>query len=74
MLPGKRIPTHPGEILSEVFLKPLAVTQVALAEHLHIPIQRVNELWTFGSKCNRLRYSHQGEATGAAWRGGGVDA
>lgn len=44
MLPRKRIPTHPGEILSEEFLKPLELTQVALAEHLHIPIQRVNEL------------------------------
>ena len=30
MLPRKRIPTHPGEILSEEFLKPLGVTQVAL--------------------------------------------
>lgn len=44
MLPRKRVPTHPGEILSEEFLKPLEVTQVALADHLRIPIQRVNEL------------------------------
>lgn len=44
MLPRRRTPTHPGEILSEEFLKPLGVTQVALAEHLDIPVQRVNEL------------------------------
>ena len=44
MLPKNRIPTHPGEILLEEFLKPLGVSQVALAEHLDIPIQRINEL------------------------------
>lgn len=44
MLPRKRTPTHPGEILSEEFLKPLEVTQVALAEHLGVPVQRINEL------------------------------
>lgn len=44
MLPRRRIPTHPGEILSEEFLKPLGITQVALAEHLGVPVQRINEL------------------------------
>ena len=44
MLPNKRTPTHPGEILSEEFLKPLGVTQVKLAEHLAVPVQRINEL------------------------------
>jgi addiction module HigA family antidote len=44
MLPKNRIPTHPGEILLEDFLKPLGVSQVALAEHLGIPVQRINEL------------------------------
>lgn len=44
MLPRKRVPTHPGEILLEDFLKPLEVTQVALAEHLGVPVQRINEL------------------------------
>lgn len=44
MLPRKRTPTHPGEILSEEFLKPLGVTQVALAGHLGVPVQRINEL------------------------------
>ena len=44
MLPRNRIPTHPGEILLEDFLKPFGVSQVALAEHLDIPVQRINEL------------------------------
>ncbi len=44
MIPKNRIPTHPGEILREEFLVPLEITQVALAAHLGIPVQRVNEL------------------------------
>lgn len=44
MLPKKRIPTHPGEILNEDFLKPLGMTQVALAAHVGVPVQRINEL------------------------------
>lgn len=44
MLSKNRIPTHPGEILLEDFLKPMGVSQVALAEHLGIPVQRINEL------------------------------
>lgn len=44
MLPEGRIPTHPGEVLSEEFLKPLGLTQVALAQHLAVPVQRINEL------------------------------
>ena len=44
MLPKKRTPTHPGEILSEEFLKPLGISQVKLAEHLGVSVQRINEL------------------------------
>ncbi len=44
MIPENRIPTHPGEILLEEFLKPLDLTQVALVKHLGIPTQRVNEI------------------------------
>ena len=44
MLPQNRVPTHPGEVLSEEFLKPFGLTQVALAAHLGIPVQRINEL------------------------------
>jgi addiction module HigA family antidote len=44
MSPENRIPTHPGEILSEEFLKPFGVTQVAFAKHIGVPVQRINEL------------------------------
>lgn len=44
MLPKNRIPTHPGEILSEEFLKPMGITQVALAKHIGVSTQRINEL------------------------------
>ena len=44
MIPKNRIPTHPGEILLEEFLKPLEITQVAFAKHIRVPVQRVNEI------------------------------
>jgi addiction module HigA family antidote len=44
MIPEKRIPTHPGEILLEEFLKPLGISQVAFAAHISVPVQRINEL------------------------------
>lgn len=44
MLPRNRIPTHPGEVLREEFLDPLGITQVALAEHIEVPLQRVHEI------------------------------
>lgn len=44
MLPSQRTPTHPGEVLSKEFLTPLGLTQVALAQHLEVPVQRINEL------------------------------
>ncbi len=44
MIPKNRIPTHPGKILLEEFLLPLEITQVALAAHLGVSVQRVNEL------------------------------
>ncbi len=44
MIPTNRIPTHPGIILLEEFLQPMNVTQVALASHLNIPVQRINEI------------------------------
>jgi len=42
--PENRIPTHPGEVLLEEFLVPMGISQVALAKHLGIPVQRVNEI------------------------------
>ncbi len=44
MIPENRTPTHPGVILSQEFLVPLGITQVAFAKHLGVPVQRVNEL------------------------------
>lgn len=44
MIPENRIPTHPGEILLEEFLIPLEISQVAFAEHLQVPVQRINEI------------------------------
>ena len=44
MLPENRIPTHPGEILLEEFLKPLGMSQMAFAKHINVPIQRINEI------------------------------
>ena len=44
MIPQNRIPTHPGEILLEEFLKPLGITQVAFASHIGVPLQRINEI------------------------------
>ena len=44
MIPTHRIPTHPGEILLAEFLEPMGITQVALAAHVEVPTQRINEL------------------------------
>lgn len=44
MLPENRIPTHPGVILSQEYLAPLGISQVAFAAHLGVPVQRINEL------------------------------
>lgn len=37
-------PIHPGEILLEEFLKPLGLSQSALARALMVPPRRVNEI------------------------------
>ena len=44
MLPKHRVATHPGKVLLEEFLIPMGLTQVTLASHLGVPVQRVNEL------------------------------
>ena len=44
MIPTHRTPTHPGEILLTEFLEPMGITQVALAAHVEVPTQRINEL------------------------------
>ena len=37
-------PTTPGEILSEEFLKPLAITQKKFADHIKVDIKTVNRV------------------------------
>ena len=44
MIPSNRTATHPGVILLKEFLEPLEVTQKALAMHLGVPVQRINEI------------------------------
>jgi addiction module HigA family antidote len=39
-----RKPTGPGEILNEEFLKPLGITQSALAKHLGCDVKVVNRI------------------------------
>jgi addiction module HigA family antidote len=43
-VPTHREPTHPGEMLLEEFLKPMALSQRDLADGIHVPYQRINEL------------------------------
>jgi antitoxin HigA-1 len=44
MIPKNRVTTHPGTILLKEYLEPMGLTQKELADHLDIPIQRVNEI------------------------------
>ncbi len=37
-------PVHPGEVLLEDFMKPLAITQYALAKAINVPARRINEI------------------------------
>ena len=37
-------PVHPGEILSEEFMRPLEVTQYRLAKETEVPPRRINEI------------------------------
>ena len=43
-IPTHRQPTHPGEVLLADFLEPMQITQRELADAIHVPYQRVNEL------------------------------
>ena len=44
MLPRKRVTTHPGEVLQEEFLKPLRISQNALARHIGVRAFAINDL------------------------------
>jgi addiction module HigA family antidote len=43
-VPTRRPPTHPGEMLLEEFLAPMGLTQRDLADAIHVPYQRINEI------------------------------
>ncbi len=44
LLPTRRPPTHPGEMLLEEFLKPLGISQAAFAVMLDVPFARLNAI------------------------------
>jgi addiction module HigA family antidote len=43
-VPTHREPTHPGEMLIKEFLVPMGLTQRELANSIHVPYQRINEI------------------------------
>jgi antitoxin HigA-1 len=43
-IPTDRSPTHPGEMLLAEFLEPMGLTQKQLADGIHVPYQRINEI------------------------------
>lgn len=43
-IPTHRAPTHPGEMLLGEFLIPMGLTQRQLADAIHVPYQRINEI------------------------------
>jgi addiction module HigA family antidote len=44
MVPRKRKPTTPGEILQEDYLSPLGLTQKELADHIGYDVKAINRL------------------------------
>lgn len=44
MAKKKLKPIHPGEILMEEFLAPMAISQYRLAKDIHVPARRINEI------------------------------
>ena len=44
MIPTRRAPTHPGEMLLEEFLKPMKLTQLEAAERMGMSQNRLNEI------------------------------
>lgn len=43
-IPKHRAATHPGEMLLSEFLIPMGMTQRQLADAIHVPFQRVNQI------------------------------
>lgn len=44
MTQRKQSPVHPGEILLEEFLRPLALSQYRVAKDVSVPARRINEI------------------------------
>ncbi|HYA13917.1 MAG TPA: HigA family addiction module antitoxin [Syntrophales bacterium] len=44
MKPKKIKPLHPGEVLSEEFLRPMGISQNRLALEIGVPPRRINEI------------------------------
>ena len=44
MFKNRMRPVHPGEVLREDYLKPLGMSANALAQALHVPASRVNDI------------------------------
>lgn len=44
MLPKKRPPTHPGQMLLKEFLEPMGLSQIEFAKHLGWTYARLNEI------------------------------
>lgn len=44
MAKGTLAPIHPGEVLVEDFLTPLALSQYRLAKDISVPARRINEI------------------------------
>jgi addiction module HigA family antidote len=43
-IPTHRTPTHPGEMLLKEFWIPMGLTQRELADGIHVPYQRINDM------------------------------
>lgn len=37
-------PSHPGEVLQELYLEPLGLSPIALAKRIHVPRRRIERL------------------------------
>jgi addiction module HigA family antidote len=66
----KLAPIHPGEVLAQEFLAPLALSQYRLAKDIHVPPRRINEIVQGGraiSADTALRLSRYFGTTAKFW-------
>lgn len=79
-IPTHRPPTHPGEMLLEEFLLPMGITQRELADAIHVPYQRINEIvhwtthprshaqgWTANARSHRKDTKREAKAVVSLW-------